>query len=89
MNLDFKKKGGIQFLDLGNFDHGIGPWCGKDLNILYNTGMGLAVPNFMWSVGHPQYGNPAAEKNKKMVQSLRNYMTDTPYTVKLRTFRCA
>lgn len=82
--LGFKKrKGGIQFLDLGNFDHGIGPGVGKDLNMLYNTGMGLAVPNFMWSVGHPQYGNPTAEKNKKMVQSLRNYMTDTPYTVKL------
>lgn len=81
--LGFKKrKGGIQFLDLGNFDHGIGPGVGKDLNMLYNTGMGLAVPNFMWSVGHPQYGNPVAEKNKKMVQSLRNYMTDTPYTVK-------
>ena len=80
--LGFKKrKGGIQFLDLGNFDHGIGPGVGKDLNMLYNTGMGLSVPNFMWSVGHPQYGNPTAEKNKKMVQSLRNYMTDTPYTV--------
>lgn len=81
--LGFKKrKGGIQFLDLGNFDHGIGPGVGKDLNMLYNTGMGLSVPNFMWSVGHPQYGNPTAEKNKHIVQSLRNYMTDTPYTVK-------
>jgi hypothetical protein len=81
--LGFKKrKGGIQFLDLGNFEHGIGPGVGKDLNMLYNTGMGIAVPNFMWSVGHPLYGNPTAEKNKKMVQSLRNYMTDTPYTVK-------
>lgn len=82
--LGFKKrKGGIQFLDLGNFDHGIGPGVGKDLNMLYNTGMGIAVPNFMWSVGHPQYGNPTVEKNKKMLQSLRNYMTDTPYSIKL------
>lgn len=78
-----KRHGGIQFLDLGNFDHGVGPGVSKDLNMLYNTGMGLVMPNFKWSVGHPEYGIPTVEKNKKTIQSLRNYMTDTPYTIKL------
>lgn len=78
-----KRRGGIQFLDLGNFDHGVGPGVSKDLNMLYNTGMGLSVPNFKWRVGHKEYGIPVADKNKKMLQSLRNYMTDTPYTIDL------
>lgn len=80
----FKRKGGVQFHDIGNKVHGIAPGIAKDFNIVYNTGIGLAVPpphNPHAPLGNKKYGWDVVDKLRGTSQSIRNYITDTPYTV--------
>ena len=77
----FKRKGGVQFHDIGSKVHGSDPSLAKDFNIVYNTGLGLAIPHPTGQHGNKKYGIDVADKLRGTTQSIRNYITDTPHTI--------
>ena len=85
-----KRKGGVQFNDLVLRTGGISPEHAKDYNIIYDTGLGAAVPgqhidqeNLGIKGTTKKYGFDNAKKLKGDVGTIKRYVTDTPgmYTV--------
>lgn len=77
-----KREGGIQFEDLVHKAHGITPNHAKDYNIIYNTGLGQAVPHQLHSPNtfhNKEYASDIAKLVKGNAQTIKNYVTDTPY----------
>jgi len=77
-----KREGGIQFEDLVHKAHGITPNHAKDYNIIYNTGLGQAVPHQLHSPNtfhNKEYASDTAKLVKGDAQALKHYITDTPY----------
>lgn len=73
-----KRQGGVQFIDMANRNHGVAPGVANDFNIIYNTGLGAAIPLPWHEVGNTSYGEHNARALKGKAQSIRNYVTDTP-----------
>lgn len=84
-----KREGGVQFHDLAHKANGITPAHAEDFNIIYNTGLGAAVPSQFHKpgeVGHKAYGYDNAVKLKGTAQSLKHYVTDTPQSLGNKLF---
>lgn len=78
-----KRKGGVQFHDIAQLNHGVSPSVAKNYNIIYNTGLGGAVNHpgmdHKWiSIG--EYANNS-KRLKGTAQTIKNYATDTPKLV--------
>lgn len=75
-------KNKIKFLDVGVHETGTSSNVAKDLNMLYNFGMGtVGRSDSKGGAGNPIYGTPNTQASRGEVMSLRNYLTDTPTAI--------
>ena len=76
-----ERKGGVQFKDLALRQGGITPAHAEDFNIIYDTGLGAAVPSKFVDpniANNRAYGIDTAQKLKGDAQTIKRYVTDTP-----------
>lgn len=76
-----ERKGGVQFKDLSLRQGGVTPAHAENFNIIYDTGLGAAVPSKFVDpniAGNRTYGIDTADKLKGDAQTIKRYVTDTP-----------
>jgi hypothetical protein len=76
-----ERKGGVQFKDLSLRPGGVTPAHAENFNIIYDTGLGAAVPSKFVDpniADNRAYGIDTAGKLKGEAQTIKRYVTDTP-----------